>query len=106
MPFNLSIMFRGMDPSGPAEAEVRRRAVQLDDVTDRIASCRVTLGATHRRRHQGKLYQVHIDIAVPGRHVLVTRGNDANHQHENLYVAIHDAFDAARRQLQDQRWLS
>lgn len=103
MTFNLSIMFRGMDPSGSAEAEVRRRAGELDEFSDRITSCRVTLGAPHRRRHQGKLYEVHIDIAVPGRHVLVTRGHDANHQHENLYVAIRHAFDAARRRLQDQR---
>jgi ribosome-associated translation inhibitor RaiA len=103
MPYNLSILFRGMDPSRSAEAEVRRRAGELDDFSNRIASCRVTLEAPHRRRHQGKLYEVHIDIAVPGRHVLVTRGHDVNHQHENLYVAIRDAFDAARRQLQDQR---
>lgn len=102
MPPNLQIMFRGMDPSESAEAQVRRRAEELDEFSDRIASCRVTLESAHRRRHQGKLYQVHIDIAVPGKHVLINRSHDANHAHEDLHVAIRDAFDAARRRLQDQ----
>lgn len=101
MPANLQIMFRGMDPSESAEAQVRRRADELDEFSDRIVSCRVTLEAAHRRRHQGKLYQVHVDISVPGRHVLVNRSHDENHAHEDLHVAIRDAFDAARRQLQD-----
>jgi ribosome-associated translation inhibitor RaiA len=103
MPFNLRITFRGMETSPSAEAEVHRCASGLGECCNRIASCRVTLETPHRRHHQGKLYHVHIDIAVPGRHVLVTHGHDANHQHENIYVAIRDAFDAARRQLQEQR---
>ena len=62
MPLNLQIMFRGMDPSESAEAQVRRRAEELDEFSDRINSCRVTLEAAHRHHRQGKLYQVHIDV--------------------------------------------
>lgn len=102
MPPNLQIMFRNMDPSESAEAQVRRRADELDEFSDRIVSCRVTLEAAHRRHHQGTLYQVHIDVSVPGKHVVVNRNQHDNHAHEDLHVAIRDAFDAARRQLQDQ----
>ncbi len=102
MPFNLRIMFRGMDPSESAEALVRRHADELGEFSGRITSCRVTLETAHSRHQQGKLYQVHIDVSVPGKHVLVNRSHDGNHAHEDLYVAIRDAFDAARRQLQDQ----
>ena len=39
---------------------------------------------------------------MPGKHLLVNRNHHDNHAHEDLHVAIRDAFDAARRQVQDQ----
>jgi hypothetical protein len=37
---------------------------------------------------------------VPGREIVVGR-EPANHAHDDMNVAIRDAFDAARRQLED-----
>ena len=101
MPFDLQILFRNMDASPAAEAQVRRRAEELEEFSDRIETCRVILEVAQRQRRHGKLYQVHIDLAVPGRHVVVNRNHDDDHAHEDIYVAIRDSFDAARRQLQD-----
>jgi cold shock CspA family protein len=63
--------------------------------------CRVTVEAPHRHHRHGKLYDVRIDLSVPGRDVFVGRSGPLNHAHEDVYVAIRDAFNAAGRQLQD-----
>jgi len=46
--------------------------------------------------------QIRIDITVPGSEVVAGRDNGLNHAHEDFYVAICDAFNTARRQLEDQ----
>lgn len=101
MPLGLQISFRNLDRSAAAEAQVRRRADDLDQFCDRIGNCSVTIGLAHRHHRQGRVYHVRIDLAVPGSRVMVSRDSGENHAHEDLYVAIRDAFDAARRQLQD-----
>jgi ribosome-associated translation inhibitor RaiA len=102
MALALQISFRNMDHSASAEAQVRRRAEELAQFSDRIGTCRVTLEATHPQHRQGRLYQVHIDAALAGgHHILVNRDAGGNHAHDDVNVAIRDAFEAARRQLQN-----
>jgi hypothetical protein len=38
---------------------------------------------------------------VPGKDVVVDRAGSLDHAHEDVYVAIRDAFDAAARRLED-----
>lgn len=101
MPAGVQISFRGMEPSPSAEAQVQRRAEELMQISTRISSCRVTLELGHRHHHQGNIYQVHVDLGVPGGKIVVNREPGLNHAHEDMHVAIRDAFDAARRRLQD-----
>ena len=100
MQLPLQITFRHMDCSHAAAARIRERAEELDRFFDRIISCRVVVEFQHRRHQQGNLFQVHIDLTVPGREIAVAR-DTALHAHEDVYVAIRDAFAAARRQLED-----
>jgi len=72
---------------------------KLDRFSDRIASCDVTIKARHRRRHKGKLYKVRIDIGVPGNDAHVNQEGHKNKAHEDINVAIRDAFGAAVRKL-------
>jgi ribosome-associated translation inhibitor RaiA len=58
--------------------------------------------APHRHHHKGKLYSVRVDISVPGKDVVVDRAKPINQAHEDVYVAVRDAFDAAVRRLEDQ----
>jgi ribosomal subunit interface protein len=101
MPVPLQISFRDMDPSPAVEARIREKAKKLERFFDRIVGCHVTVEAPHRHHHKGKLYTVHIDVSVPGSDVHVGRTGPINHAHEDVYVAIRDAFDAAARQLED-----
>ena len=106
MAAEVHISFRGMEPSPAAEAKVQRRAAELAQVSDRMTTCRVVLEAAYRRHHRGNIYHVTVDLGVPGGPIVVNREAAQDHAHEDLHVAIRDAFDAARRRLQDhvRRW--
>lgn len=101
MQLPLQISFRDMEPSTAVEAKIRERAVRLDRYYDRIMGCRVVVEAPHGRHHQGKLFHVRIDLTVPGGELLVSREPAQHHAHEDVYVAVRDAFNAAERRLED-----
>lgn len=97
----LQIAFHGVDPSPAVEAKIRERVDRLEQFYDRIVSCRVVVEAPHRHGHQGKLYRVKVLIGVPGRDIDAGHTGPKDHAHEDVYVAIRDAFDAAARRLED-----
>ena len=101
MQLPVQITFRNMEPSPAVESKIRERAAELDRYHDRITSCRVVVESPHRRHHQGKLYHVRVDLTVPGGELAVSREPPEHRAFEDVYVAIRDAFDAARRQLED-----
>jgi ribosome-associated translation inhibitor RaiA len=101
MTLPLQITFRQMEPSPALEARIRQRAAELEQVCDRITACRVVVEYGQKRHHQGKLFAVHVDLIAPGFEVVVGRGATVSHAHEDAHVAVRDAFDAARRQLED-----
>lgn len=98
----LQIVFRGMDPSDAVEAAIREKAEKLERFLDRIVSCRVVVEAPHRHKHKGKLYNIRVELDIPGGEIAVTRSGPQDHAHEDVYVAIRDAFDAARRLVEDR----
>lgn len=95
MKLALQITARDMPLTDAIETAIHTKAEKLTQFFDRIVSCRVVIHAPHRHHHKGKSYHVDIDIHVPGAELIVKR-----EPREDLYVAIRDAFDAARRQLQ------
>ncbi len=101
MQIPVQVTFRNMDSSAAVEANVREKAAKLERYFDRIVSCRVVVESPHRRHHKGKLYHVRIDLGVPGKEIVVNHSGPKNHAHEDVYVAVRDAFNAAARQLED-----
>jgi cold shock CspA family protein/ribosome-associated translation inhibitor RaiA len=125
MEIPLKITFRDMAPSPAIEANIREKAAKLDSLYDRIMSCRVIVEAPHRHHHKGKTYEVRIDLTVPGGELVINHApkrlaaaklirseepekdftelhEPSKHAaHEDVYVAIRDAFNAAGRKLQD-----
>ena len=83
------------------EDAIRERAHRLERFADHILNCRVTVVAPHKHHKKGHLYHALVDIRVPGGEIVASRQSDKHHAHEDVYVAVRDAFAAARRQLQD-----
>lgn len=101
MQFPVQITFDNLEPSPALETVVREHAAKLERFFDHIMACHVTIDAPHRHQHQGKLYAVRIDLTVPGEKLAVRHAKPEDHAHENPRVAVRDAFDAARRELED-----
>ncbi len=101
MQLPLQVSFRHMEHSEAIEARIRARAAQLGTLADRITSCRVVVEPKGKHHRHGNLYEVRIDIHVPGGELTVTREADGHAEYRDLYVALRDAFDTACRQLQD-----
>jgi cold shock CspA family protein len=97
----LQITFRNVPPSEAIESKIRERASHLEAFSDRIMRCHVVVEAPHRHRRKGYLYSVRIDLTVPGEEIAINRVPDAKRAQRDMNVAIRDAFDAARRKLED-----
>lgn len=97
----LTITFRGMEPSPAVRAEIERKLGKLERFSDRIQNCHVTVQGSHHH-HQGNLFHIQIDLSIPGNDLHIHREADKEHAHEDPFVAIRDAFDKAKRQLEDQ----
>ncbi len=89
-----------METSLALEEFVRRWATKLARVYDRIGSCEVVIERPHQSQHQGQHVHVRITLAVPGPDIVVSHGQVRDGAHEDAYVAVRDAFRAARRQLE------
>lgn len=102
MKLPLQISFHNLDRSETVENRIWAEATQLDEFCDRIMSCRVVVDVPHRHHLTGNVYQVRIDIKVPGEEIAVTH-EPAEHDpyYENVDVAIRDAFNSAARRLED-----
>jgi cold shock CspA family protein/ribosome-associated translation inhibitor RaiA len=115
-----------MAPSEVIEAHVREAVQKLESFYDDVMRCRVLVETPHRHHRKGKQYHVRIELTVPGREFVIKRapkhitdsplryrkapeGVDLAQSrelskyaaHEDIQLAIRDAFDAARRKLQD-----
>ena len=100
MKIPLQITFRDMEHSDAVETDIRNHVEKLEQLfPGLIMSCRVVAEQHHQHQHQGYLFHVRIDITVPGREIVVSRDPGQHHAHEDMHVAIRDAFNAARRQL-------
>lgn len=96
MKLPLQITLCNMPHSAAVEAVIREKAEKLDLFYPHIMSCRVTVDIAGKHKHQGRQFNVRIDITVPGSEIVVNRGLN-----EDIYVALRDSFDAAKRQLED-----
>lgn len=97
----LQITFRHMDSSPALEDRIRELASRLDRFSGQILRCHVIVEPAAHHPHQGSLYDVRIDITLPGEEIAIRHAHPADHAHEDPYVALRDAFHAARRRLED-----
>jgi len=93
----LKITSRDFRLSEAFETEIRDKAAALDNYYERLSGCEVTVRAPAIKHHRkGGPFVVGIRLTVPGKELAVERQAE-----EELSQAIREAFDAARRQLED-----
>lgn len=100
----LEIAFRHVEPSEDIKALVAEKAAHLETFYDGITSCHVYIRAPHQSQRKGNLYEVTIEVRVPGTELVVRHDQDDVAEHEHLRVAVRDAFASMAREL--KQWKS
>ena len=116
--FPLQITFRHVKAPPDTELWIRSEAAKLEAFYPRIMGCRVAIESPQHHR-EGNPYHVRIDLTVPGGELVikhepslktgarqlgepaVKKHLETRSPHKNLHQAVHDAFNAAGRRLQD-----
>lgn len=101
MQLPLQITFRNLARSEAVAARVEERAAKLEQHYDGIIGCRVAIDAAHKHHRRGNRYHVRVEVTVPDRGLVASREPDEHHAYTDVYVAIRDAFDSIRRQLEE-----
>ena len=101
MQIPLQITFHNMQRSDAVEAKIRSRAEKLEKYCDSIIGCRIAIESPHHHHAAGSQFLVRVEVTVPGEKLVARREPDAHHAYTDVYVAIRDAFDTMRRQLED-----
>lgn len=101
MAIPVNITFRDIDPSRAIEARINERARRLEKFAQRATSLQVTVAAPHQSGHKGKLYQFTLELRMPKKDIVVRQGDTSNHAHEDVYVAMRDAFSALERRVHE-----
>lgn len=100
MKLNPQITYRDVEATPALDKSIRASAQRLNRYHPDILGCRIAVEAPHRRHRKGRHYRVRIDLTVPGKELVVGHHPQQNPAHEDLSVALRDAFRAARRELQ------
>ncbi len=101
MQLPVQITYRHMEPSEAVAAMIHEKAAKLGQFYNRIMSCGIVVEAPSRPQRLGNQCRVRIDITVPGGEIVVNRDPAAQTEFKEMAIALRDAFDAARRQLED-----
>jgi ribosomal subunit interface protein len=102
MKLPLQVTFRDIPTSPAVERIIEKKVSKLDALYEGIVGCRVVIEAPHRQHQKGNLYACHIDLSISGEKIVVDQKGVNDHAHEDVYVAVNNAFRAAERQLKER----
>jgi ribosome-associated translation inhibitor RaiA len=91
-----------MECSPAVEARLREKVEWLEHHYDRLIGAHVVVEQPHQHSRKGVLFHITVELSVPGGDPIVA-GKEHHDRpgHEDVYVAIRDTFDAARRLLSE-----
>lgn len=98
---DLKIQYLGFRESEAVSAVVQNHVDSLERMSPNLISCHVVLTRPSRKHQQGTLYQIKLRLHMPGTNIIIDKDPGMNQAHEDVYVAIRDAFLAAKRKIED-----
>jgi ribosome-associated translation inhibitor RaiA len=96
----VEIVFDDIESSSAFEQRIRERARRLGRVYDGITSCHVALSIPQRDPCAGRSWCVRVEVRVPGAELATAPDPGDVAAHDDLLVAIRDAFDVMERELE------
>lgn len=102
MPIPVQITFHGLSSSDALRQHIAEHAQRLERYSRHIIACEVVVEHTEKHHHKGNRYRLRVHLRIPGEDIQASRGpGPGNKDYEDPYVAMREAFDAVRRQLED-----
>ena len=95
----VQLSFHGCDHSDAAETEIQAYVAKIEDHYGRITTCRIVVELPHKSQSQGKLFHINIDMSLPGSGHLLHNDHGTDPAHEDIHIAVRDAFAAIESQL-------
>ena len=95
------ISYQHIEPSDAIKALVEEKTAELERYYDGITSCHIYLRAPHNSQRTGNLYEVTIEVRVPGKELVVRSDKGDADRHEHLQVAVREAFATMALRLKD-----
>ena len=95
------IAFRGVQPSEALKDRIHEGIQDLEEVYERLVSCRVMVEDTTPARHSGKLFRVRIEVGIPNQSIVVDHRPQEGEGVRDAQAVVRGAFDVARRRLRD-----
>lgn len=96
-----TVQFRGIETSPALEAVIREHAERLGKFNADVRTVRVVVARDSARHQHGAPYEISISLRAGRREINVGVEGSQDPRHADAYVAVTDAFDAARRRLED-----
>lgn len=108
----LNIQFHNIQPQEPIEFRIRRELAKIEKLYDRFVSCKVEVEAPEHQR-RGSMFKVRVDFGLHPEDATLgaklgeaTFRDGAEHmlvdaQRKDGAMAVHAAFNTARRRLKD-----
>jgi len=93
----LQVTFRNIENTPGIEKRIQVKIRKLEKHIDQIISCQVVIERIKDHPHQGKLYNVRVNLNLPHKELVSNKNQQAD-----LYIAIRDAFHDILRQASDR----
>jgi len=97
----ITLMFRHIERTGGLEASAREIAQRLLRFNERITQCHVLVEGRAVGESQAPPYSVKIHLSVPSAQIHAGSLLDGSGQQSDVYTALREAFNDAKRQLQE-----
>ena len=94
MPIEMQTTYRSFSPPMQVDRRIRARLKALEQCYPDIMSCALTAEQSRSHQLQGIIYRVAIAVTGAGGEVIANHDHHNKHAHEDIFVAIEDAFDA------------
>lgn len=92
----IRISARNVELTDAIRTDIEKHAAKLEKYSTDITGGKITVEVPNRKKDVRKLYNVKLDIKVPGKEIVVRKK-----QSRDLYLAVRDAFFAAYRRLEN-----
>lgn len=97
----LQIQFQDTPQTQAVVERIESKYRRLERLCGTILNCRVVVAQPHRHQRKGRRYCVSIELSEPKKNYVAHTEADRP-EHEDVFAAIRECFDAVARQVHDE----